>query len=193
MHVVYGGAFNPPTKAHLDVFYFLDHEIRVDAFTYLPVGKAYGKDDLEADHDRLTMLRRMTGHLERVEVSTLEMDDETYKGTYASLKRLQRDHEPMAFVIGADHLSTLHEWKQADKLLSAFSCLVLNREATSLDAIIENDAFLKRHKDNLHIFHNFKVDISSSDFRRTKDPSLLVPSVYEYIKAHGLYGIHEKG
>ncbi|MFW5913591.1 MAG: nicotinate (nicotinamide) nucleotide adenylyltransferase, partial [Bacillota bacterium] len=102
MHVVYGGAFNPPTKAHLDVFYFLDHEIRIDTFTYLPVGKAYAKDGLASNRDRLSMLNRMVAHLERVEISTLEMEDETFKGTYESLKRLQRNDEPMAFVIGAD-------------------------------------------------------------------------------------------
>lgn len=193
MHVVFGGAFNPPTKAHLDVFYFLDHEIRIDRFTYLPVGQAYDKDDLESDEHRYAMLKHMTGHLPRAMVSRLEMDDAAYKGTYRSLKRLQREDEEMAFVIGADHLPTLHKWKHADALLNEFKCLVLNRDDTPLKPMIDSAPFLKRHAASLHIFSDFKVDISSSAFRRDKDPSMLVPAVYEYIRAHGLYGIQRKG
>ena len=192
MHVVFGGAFNPPTKAHLDVFYFLDHEIPMDTFTYLPVGKVYGKDELESDAHRFTMLRRMTDHLSRAHVSRMELDDEAYKGTYQSLKRLQRDDEDLAFVIGADHLPSLHKWIHADRLLNEYRCLVLNRADTSLEDLISEDPFLRRHKDSLTLFSNFKVDISSSAFRRTHDASLLVPAVHEYIKAHGLYGTQKK-
>ena len=62
----------------------------------------------------------------------------------------------------------------------------------SLEDLISEDPFLRRHKDSLTLFSNFKVDISSSAFRRTHDASLLVPAVHEYIKAHGLYGTQKK-
>ncbi len=193
MHVVFGGAFNPPTKAHLDVFYFLDHQTHIHTFTYLPVGKTYGKEALASDEHRYAMLTRMLSHLSKVEVSRLEFEDSEYKGTYHSLKRLQKGDEAMAFVIGADHLDTLHQWKHADALLDTYDCLILNRHDTSLKHTIDRDPFLKKHEESLKVFPNFKVNISSSDFRRTHDADLLVPAVYEYIREHGLYGFKKKG
>ena len=192
MHVVYGGAFNPPTKAHLDVYYFLHHKVNIDKFIYLPVGNVYGKDHMIKGIHRLRMLKRMVAELSDVVVSDLELDDDTYQGTYESLERLKEDGIPMAFVIGADHLEDLHGWKHSDRLLAEFQCIVLNRDKKDLKSLIRQDPYLNKHKESIHVFSDFKVDISASTFRDTLNETLVVPAVYDYILKHGLYGI-EKG
>ncbi|MGM0436257.1 MAG: nicotinate (nicotinamide) nucleotide adenylyltransferase [Bacillota bacterium] len=193
MHVVYGGAFNPPTKAHLDVYYFLHHKVTVEKFIYLPVGNVYGKDAMIEGKHRFAMLKRMVSGLSDVEISTIELDDETYKGTYESLRELKEDDTPMAFIIGADHLKSLNSWKHSDRLLKDFQCIVLNRDKEDLESLIEKDAYLREHKQNIHVFSDFKVDVSSSEFRDTLNENLVVPGVFNYILEHGLYGIKKEG
>ena len=193
MQIVYGGAFNPPTKAHLDVYYFLHHKVSIEKFIYLPVGKAYEKDALEDDTHRFNMLKRMVSGLSDVEISNMELNDESYLGTYKSLRRLKESDKRMAFIIGADHLKTLSKWKHSDKLLNEFECLVLNRDGKPLDEWIEQDAYLSKHKARIHVFSDFKVDVSSSEFRNTLNENLVVPSVFNYIREHGLYGMKKEG
>jgi|AntRauTorcE11898_2_1112593.scaffolds.fasta_scaffold00360_10 nicotinate-nucleotide adenylyltransferase len=193
MHIVYGGAFNPPTKAHLDVYYFLHHKVNVEKFIYLPVGSVYRKDELVGDGHRFKMLKRMVSGLVDVEISDLEMSDEAYLGTYESLKRLEVKDTPLAFVIGADNLKNLSNWKHSDKLLKDYQCIVLNRYDKFLHDLIENDPYLKTHKKHIHVFSDFKVDISSSTFRQTGNDTYVTPAVFNYILEHGLYGIKKEG
>jgi nicotinate-nucleotide adenylyltransferase len=193
MHVVYGGAFNPPTKAHLDVYYFLHHKVNIEKFIYLPVGNVYEKDAMIEGKHRFNMLKRMVSGLSDVEISPIELDDETFKGTYESLRELKKANTEVAFIIGADHLKSLKSWKHSDRLLKDFQCIALNRNKENLNKLIEQDAYLKAHSKNIHVFSDFKVDISSSEFRDTLNENLVVPGVYNYIRENGLYGIRKEG
>ncbi len=186
--VVYGGAFNPPTKAHLEVYRYLLERVDVGCFVYLPVSSRYRKGDLASDTHRLRMLKLATTGLEKATVSDLELQDDAYYGTYESLRRLDTPDQRTAFVLGADHLRTLPRWKQAEKLLSSFTFFVLNREGKDLEALIAADAFLYRHREAFKLFDDFKMEISSSMFRRRLDWELVPEAVAEYIKEHNLYG-----
>ncbi len=185
MNVVYGGAFNPPTKAHVEVYRFLMEKLPIARFIFLPVSSVYGKD-VEADRHRYAMLERLTETLPGAEVSALEMEDETYRGTYHSLTRLS-DETETAFVIGADHLKTLPRWKNAEKLLSEFRIIVLNRGGEDLRGIIEGDGMLSRYAETFILFPEFHLDISASTYRTSKDPGLLPDPVRAYIERYGLY------
>jgi nicotinate-nucleotide adenylyltransferase len=187
MHIIYGGAFNPPTKAHLEVYHFLKESIPFDSFIYLPVSSAYTKSELASNYHRLRMLKLMTKAYPDIEISDLEMIDNEFLGTYQSLIRLSDDLEgPCAFVIGADNLKDLHTWKMAESLLSEFKFIVLNRQE-AIDQIIENDPILKKHAHNLIVFENFNSSISSTAFRETLDPNMVSKEVYQYIIDHDLY------
>ncbi len=188
MRVVFGGAFNPPTKAHLEVYRFLRNELPVERFVFLPVSNRYKKKGLAEDRHRLRMLSIMTKDLPDAEVSDLEIKDESFKGTYTSLKRLSHPNETTAFVIGADHLAGLPHWKDAKKLLNEFVIIVLNRGNKDLADIIGSDSFLRQHRRNIRAFPKFDFSVSASSFRKHKDKRLVTPGVYAYIEENGLCG-----
>ncbi|MFW5865419.1 MAG: nicotinate-nicotinamide nucleotide adenylyltransferase, partial [Candidatus Izemoplasmataceae bacterium] len=149
MHIIYGGAFNPPTKAHLQVYHFLKKELDFDTFIYLPVSSAYTKGELASNYHRLRMLKLMTKDYPDIQISDLEMIDNEFLGTYQSLIRLSDDLEgPCAFVIGSDNLKDLHTWKMAESLLSEFKFIVLNRQQ-DIKSIIDENPILKKHEHNL--------------------------------------------
>lgn len=188
MHIVYGGAFNPPTRAHLEVYHFLKQMLPVKQFTYLPVSNAYTKSELVSNYHRLNMLKAMTRDYPDIVISDLEIQDQDFLGTYQSLIRLSdSDFQETAFVIGADNLRDLKHWKMAESLMSEFRIIVLNREDVNIQTIIENDEILKKHQHNFIIFENFKSLVSSTEFRKKLDQSMVTKEVFDYIKKHGLY------
>ena len=188
MNIVYGGAFNPPTKAHLNVYHYLKARLNIKRFTFLPVSNAYTKSDLASNYHRLNMLKLLVKDYEDIHISDLEIQDQEFLGTYQSLIRLS-DHTFLetAFVIGADNLKEMKSWKMAESLMSEFKIIVLNRNHVDIEAMIEQDPILKKHQHNFLIFQDFDQNISSTAFRESFDSTMVEEDVYQYIVKHGLY------
>ena len=188
MVIVFGGAFNPPTIAHKEIYYHIKKSISFTHFIFLPVSNLYTKSSLIADHHRLNMLNLMVEDLEDAEVSDLEMSDSDFLGTYHSLLRIQDLYDDnVAFVIGADNLKNIHNWKNATSLLTEFKFIVINRNKMKIDDFIKNDKHLSKYIDNFIILPNFNMSISSTAFRETFDSEYVDNKVFEYIMLHELY------
>ncbi len=188
MHIIYGGAFNPPTIAHLEVYKFLKRKLDVRRFTYLPVSSAYTKSELVSNTHRLNMLKLMTKDYDDIDISDIEMTDDRFQGTYYSLVRLSDDtDDEVGFVIGADNVKGLSNWIMAPSLLSEFTIIILNRDDIDVQAIIDNDPLLKRYKSHFKIYKAFDLDVSSTAFRITHDQTMVTDEVYNYIKDQDLY------
>ena len=72
--VIFGGTFNPPTRAHLDIateaLYYLDAE----KVLFVPVSDLYKKDDVEISYHRVNMLNLAIGNFRRLEIDFTEVD-----------------------------------------------------------------------------------------------------------------------
>ena len=188
MHIVYGGAFNSPTVAHLQVYLFVEEKLPVKRITFLPVSSAYTKSELISNGHRLAMLKLMTQRYDDVDICDIEMRDDTFRGTYQTLIRLSdTSNEPLAFVIGADNVVALSSWKMAKSLLSEFKIIILNRHHIDIDVLIDKDPLLREFKDQFIIFNDFNFEGSSTEFRHTYDATLVDDKVFDYIKTHDLY------
>jgi nicotinate-nucleotide adenylyltransferase len=176
MNIVFGGSFNPPTKAHkliLDKLFLL---------FIVPVGDNYQKKGLIDYTHRLEMVKLLDS---RVIVSTLENND-VYLGTYDLLKKLSEDYDDLYYVIGSDNLMKLDTWIDYKNLLKDFKFIVFNRYSVPLeDVILEK---YPEFKDRFLIIQ-IDYDISSSKFRETKDANLIPSEVYDYIIENKLYEV----
>lgn len=189
MIVVFGGAFNPPTVAHLGIYHHVVKHLPCSKFIFLPVSNLYTKRSLASNYHRLEMLKLLTKDLDNVQVSTIEFDDSDYLGTYQSLIRIQDtypNHE-VVFVIGADNLAKLHKWINAESLLSDFRFVVINRNHTNIEQVIMENPVLAKHRQSFIILPDFDVEISSTSFRENFNPSLVSQEVFDYIQIHQLY------
>lgn len=74
MNVVYGGSFNPPTKAHIEIAKYVNKNFSVDHFIFLPVGSKYYKNNLASEEDRYNMLLLLKEEIENIVVSKLEFN-----------------------------------------------------------------------------------------------------------------------
>ena len=186
MIIVYGGAFNPPTKAHYFIAKMLIDKFSPDKFYFLPVGKKYNKDGMANYEDRFTMTKIMADKLPNAFVSDKE-NEEKFRGTYYILKDFSIIDKDLFFVMGADNFDYLDKWIMADKLISEFKFIILTRRGFDIYKLI--DEKYHNYKEN---FIPVDVDfpISSTDFRNEKDQSILLEEVYKYIEENKLYEVN---
>lgn len=188
MKIVFGGAFNPITIAHIKVYEYIMQKMDADEFLFLPVSSAYTKSELASNYHRVNMLELVTGKYENLGICKLEIDDTDYLGTYQSLIRLSDKYDcKLSFVIGADNLLKMDRWINIEGILREFKIIVLGRDGIDIKKTILQNPILVKHLDAFTIFDDFHVAVSSTSFRKTMDPSQVDPDVYEYIQKNDLY------
>lgn len=188
MKVIFGGAFNPVTNAHMKVYEYVTTKVDVEEFIFLPVSNAYTKSELASNYHRKNMLEIATKDLEGVRVSELEMNDSDFLGTYQSLIRFSDSEQvEIGFVVGADNLIGMEHWINIEGILSEFRIIVLARNGLDIHKLIDENPVLKKHKSSFIICDDFNVSISSTSFRETMDPDKVPSEVYQYILDNKLY------
>jgi len=188
MKIVFGGAFNPVTNAHIKVYEYLIKELTADEFIFLPVSSAYTKSELVSNYHRVNMLDLATKSFNDITISKLEIDDTDYLGTYQALIRLcdKRNCE-ISFVIGADNLFDMHKWINIEGILSEFKIVVLGRNGININKVINANSILKKYYKSFIIFEEFNEDVSSTSFRESFNQNQVDQEVYEYIIKNNLY------
>ncbi len=188
MKIVFGGAFNPVTNAHIEVYKYVMSKMNADTFIFLPVSNAYTKIELTSNYHRKNMLELAVKKYENISICELEIEDSNYLGTYQSLIRLSDKFDTeIAFVVGADNLLKMYKWINIEGILSEFKIIVLGRNGIDINKIINEDIVLNKHRKSFIIYEDFKLNISSTSFRETFNKELLNNKVYEYIIKNKLY------
>lgn len=180
--VLFGGSFNPPTKAHYEIIKYLS--LNYDEVLVLPNGDSYsfaGKV-LDSFKHRVNMLNIMVKDLINVEVLELENNNE-FKGTYHTLRILNHP----TFVLGADCLPKLHLWKHFDELLTENNFIVFKRGNINLKELIETNEMLNKYIDKFNFADLNVSDVSSTAFRETLNKDIVTEDVYDYIIKNELY------
>ncbi|QWB95214.1 nicotinate (nicotinamide) nucleotide adenylyltransferase [Mycoplasmatota bacterium] len=185
MNYVYGGSFNPPTKAHRKIIELLSNLNDTEKVILIPVGDDYQKPYLAPFKDRLEMLEQVICEFPHVIISTIEQDDK-YHGTLNSLKSLEKNYKPLSFVIGSDQIDELPQWINSKKLLKAYTFVIIQRDRKLSIEDIE--------KKFSHIPHHFKwipfnQEVSATTARKNIDKrkKILDPKIIKYIEEHQLY------
>ncbi len=188
MKIVFGGAFNPVTYAHIEVYKYVMSKMDASEFVFLPVSNAYTKSELVSNFHRKNMLEIAIKDYKNISICDLELEDSDYLGTYQSLIRLSdKFNTDIAFVVGADNLLKMYKWINIEGILSEFKIIVLGRNGIDINKIINEDIVLNKHSKSFIIYEDFKLNISSTSFRETFNKELINTKVYEYILKNKLY------
>ena len=165
--VIFGGAFNPPTRAHLDiateVLYYLDAE----KVLFVPVSDLYKKDDVEISYHRVNMLNLAIGNFRRLEIDFTEVDSVKLTYTYETVEKIKSQYQDkeLFLLIGADNLEDFKNWKNQRSIMENCSLLVVNRNNSSIDEIIESNEILTEFKDKIIEAPIEEIEISSTEVR----------------------------
>jgi len=152
---VFGGAFDPPTNAHMLSVAEIIHSGMVDEAMLVPCGPRKDKPHLRQPLERYCMcelaLCTTFSHVMPVRASSVEVFEKEALATYDSLCKL-RDSEPdsdFVFVIGSDWLqpgADLRKWTSRDpqtgeeivtghKLVAEFDFIVIRRPGYDVEDI----------------------------------------------------------
>lgn len=187
MYIVYGGAFNPPTKAHYEIVNLILTKYPNAKVIVLPVGKAYNKANLVSFNDRFNMLKLMFKNNSNVMISNLE-DTNEFKGTFESLEKLSETYDNIHLLMGSDNIYNLDNWIKYKALLTNYPLIIISRNDDNINEI------MKKYK-NLNVKYDvikYNQDISSTLIRSdiNKHFNLLEKDVYKYILENDLYEVN---
>ncbi len=183
--IIYGGAFNPPTLAHVAILracFEYANDTQADVWV-MPSGDRQDKTIHAPRERRLAFVNALIKDATRfdsdkAEVKTTELDRPIAVETIDTVHELQQAYpeRSFTFVFGADSTETMADWKGGDELLETLPMLVVEREGSQINA-------MARHALRLNVT---TPDVSSTQVRRcieTRQPvtSLVSPSVAQLI------------
>lgn len=190
MNILYGGAFNPPTLAHFNIIKYLVENYPQAKLIILPASKHY-KEGIVAYYHRKRMLEIILKDLKaNLVISNYEQRQRKFQGTFATLQHFLHPY----FVIGADQILELQRWLNFPQVIIENKFIVFPRNDINGEEYILQDPILREYYHNFTFIKNFpSLNISSSQYRRQKDPSLLNAHVNNYILTNKLYQSEKRG
>lgn len=179
---VFGGSFNPPHLMHLNIAKDLLRLKYLDKVIFVPTGNKYIKDDLIDIKYRIEMLKIMIISYDDMIVSDYENQDRVVY-TYETLDYFKKKYlgSEIYFILGADNLKQISNWKNSEYILSNYKLLVINRGDDKIEI-----------KDNVVVTDILNNDISSTFIRNNIDNDDIIKkyldkNVLEYIRKEKLY------
>lgn len=184
---LFGGAFDPPTLAHLEV---AKQVLRsgLDEVWFCPCNEsAYGKQMVNGS-DRLRMLELMVQDEDGLNVCGFEIDRNLSKSSHDVIVEYQQEFEhQLYFVIGMDNANRIHTWGRYQELIEMIPFIVVARGGS----VVESEWFLNEpHRlvevDPIELSSSIVRDgISNGDERLGQ---WLHSDVLAYVLGMGLYG-----
>ena len=194
---IYGGAFAPIHKGHVEAAKAFIDQMWLDVLFVVPTGQSPHKvmDKTASDEDRLNMCRAAFEGVEGVIVSDSEIKRGGMSYSIDTLREHAGEDRRLFMLCGTDMMLTLDEWDDADEIFKLCYPVYIRRENDSaLDAVIVEKLahYQEKYHKNVVRIKAPVIEISSSEIRKRlsggEDVSEFMPeSVLNYIKEKGLY------
>lgn len=193
--VVFGGSFNPPTTAHLNLGLKAVEFVGAKTLCFLPVGDKYNKNTLINSKYRVEMLSILKEKHRNIDIDLTEVNSFKNLSSIESLNILQEKYKrcKLYFLIGADNLMYLDKWERPEELLSKYNILAMRRNGFNIDDIVKENPLLNKYKTSI-IAMDLDIDIfiSSTMVRElvnSKDDisEYIDKDVLHYIRHNNLY------
>lgn len=186
---LFGGSFNPVTKAHYQIIEYLSSRGNL---IIVPNGDRYELKSLVSFDFRKKMLEvelRKLSTYYQIEISEFEKSS-FYKGTIETL----RYYNHPIMVIGDDCLFKLDTWIKAETLVKENKFLVITREEeiNKINEYILNNSLLKKYVNHfivVDILDQTIKNLSSSDYRNNNNMNNISEEVLRFIENNKLYEV----
>ncbi|MCD7778287.1 MAG: nicotinate-nucleotide adenylyltransferase [Clostridiales bacterium] len=196
---IMGGTFDPIHLGHLALAETVRDELDLDKVIFVPTGEPPHKDNgnLGSGEDRFYMTVLACKDNPCFEVSRIELDREgtTYSvDTVKALKELYPVDTKFYFILGADSLMELENWREPKTLMSLCSFAAVGRPGFKGKKVESQIKKLReKYKADIVYVEGIRLEISSTDIRTKiasgKSVRYIIPeSISEYIENKGLYG-----
>ena len=135
---VFGGSFDPVHNGHVMIALSALAELELDRLIVMPAAQSPFKPDqtLAPAAARMEMLRAAFSGEPEIEISSWELDRGGVSYSIETLRALAAEHPEaqLFYLIGADHVATLPQWREADALAAAATFVVVPRPGAPEEA-----------------------------------------------------------
>jgi len=192
---ILGGAFDPIHQGHIQLALSVVDAIRLDQMLIMPGGNPAYKSCLTLPEDRWKMTVAACAQDGRLIPSRLEMDHKGAVYTIDTLLALKKAHPraELYYVMGADALMKLRNWRRAEEVYPLCIFLVCSRsDLVDSKSLKEEKKILKNLGARIRLIDVEPVPVSSTRIREALSLGLptpeLNPAVQEFCACKGLYG-----
>jgi nicotinate (nicotinamide) nucleotide adenylyltransferase len=155
--LVFGGAFNPPTLAHVTLAEYAMKETGSDCVIFVPTKNSYievtqHKNFAFSNDMRLEMLKKLQETRPWMLVSDYEITSPRQPRTYETLCHLRDEGYACKLLFGSDKLGELETvWKYVHEIATEFGMVCLSRSEDNPGEMIENDPYLRTLKPYIQV------------------------------------------
>jgi nicotinate-nucleotide adenylyltransferase len=177
--LMFGGAFNPPTKAHIELGDLVRRALGYDRVIYVPTKSDYientqKKNFAFSNEERLSMLRDVSVMRPWMSVCDYELTASQQPRTYQTLQYLKKTYhcDELKLLMGTDKLEELDPmkgiWMFSEEICREFGIVVMERSRDDARRIIQRNAFLMKMNKCFTIVKtpDTYADISSTQVRK---------------------------
>lgn len=190
----FGGSFNPPTFAHINLARKALVECNLDKVIFVPVGDFYDKKELAPAKDRYNMLKIACKDKKNIEVSDIELKVKEKIYAIDAFKLIEENYPDtdIYFIMGADNFINIMTWKNSKELIKKYKYIVLDREDIDVEDYINKFSEIDRNRIIIIKNENYSRH-SSSKFRsmakeeREYGQDMIPKKIMEYIKENNLF------
>jgi nicotinate-nucleotide adenylyltransferase len=189
----FGGAFDPPHRAHQLLAETACKELNLDELRVIPTGQAWHKErSLTTAAHRLAMARLAFAEFASVQVDPREMARTGPSYTIDTLRELVATQPDAAFflIVGADQAQALTGWHCWQQILEiATICVAFRASAASANTVFDIEKLFPSqvHRLQMPEFPLSSTEIRAQIFAGRSVDTLLSKPVARYIADHHLY------
>lgn len=194
--VIFGGSFNPPHSAHLEMLLAAAGEEFVDNILVLPANvpphKERGSDFADTEH-RVEMCKILASYSQKAEICTEEIERGGKSYMIDTVLALAKKYpaDKLWLLIGADMVVTLKNWYRGEELIKMVGVLAIGRNTVDEQSFLAAIEEIKAFGGEVIWLKTETAPISSTIVREKlkngKKDLPLPKEILEYIRANGLY------
>ena len=196
---IMGGTFNPIHQGHLTMALAAKEKARLDEVLVIPSGNPPHKAHTAPAEDRWRMVCAACAQESGLTPCRVELDRPGVIYTVETLSIL-REKYPKAewfYIIGADTLMELRNWRRFEEVLRMCTFLVCPRATDAAPMALTEERHRLEALGGRFVMLDFPpMEVSSTDIRqaleRDQPTSLLPVTVREYCGIMGLYGMTQR-
>ena len=196
---VLGGTFDPIHIGHIAIAEAVLHQFKPRRVLFIPSGNPPHKKEMKktAGEHRYQMVLSSICHNPGFDVSRLELNRTEESYTIDTIKNLREICPPNAeilFVIGADSLMGILDWKNAKELMTLCKFVAVPRPGFSNEKLNKHINMLQKdYKAQIYLLETPPLGISATDIRERFEKGapvsgIMPRSAEDYARQYGLYG-----
>lgn len=191
----FGGSFNPPTYAHINIAKMSIEKFNLDAVYFVPVGNLYNKLSLIDEDYRYKMLELICD--DKIKVESIELGRKEPLNTLQAFELIEQKYKNTEnyYIMGADNFEKLPTWKNAKELIENYKYIIFERNGSNSKSLIDTQELLKQNRDNFNFLNVEQYSnvssgiirelIQNENYKECEEYTRL--EIVQYIKENKLY------